>query len=68
MSELTGAQRLAYGMGYVINSYPLGSKRRPEDVKFDLVCKLNDYLESTIKGFDSDTFMKNAGYSNRKPS
>mgnify|MGYP001565044657 CR=1 FL=1 len=66
--KLTGAQRLSIELGHVLGRYRLGTARRPEDIKWDLACKLHDYLDSTVVGFDSDEFMKACGYSNRKPS
>lgn len=64
----TGAQRLSLGIGHVLGKYRLGTARRPEDIKWDLSCKLHDYLDSTVVGFDSDAFMQACGYSNRKSS
>lgn len=61
----TGAQRLSIGIGHVIGKYRLGTARRPEDIKWDVSCKLNDYLASTVVGFDSDAFMEACGYKNR---
>lgn len=67
-TKLTGAQRLSIEIGHVLGRYRLGTARRPEDIKWDLACKLHDYLESTVVAFDSDGFMQACGYSNRKPS
>lgn len=61
----TGAQRLSLGIGHVLGKYRLGAARRPEDIKWDLSCKLNDYLASTVVGFDSDAFMEACGYTKR---
>lgn len=74
MNELTGekkktpAQRLTLEIGHVLGAYRLGIARRPEDVKWDLVCRINDCLAMCVNNFDSDAFMKACGYSNRKPS
>lgn len=65
MKRPTGAQRLTIEIGHVLGKYRLGTARRPEDIKWDLVCRLDDYFRSTVVGFDSDAFMKAAGYSKR---
>lgn len=66
--KLTPAQRLSLEIGWALGSYRLGTARRPEDVKFDLVCRINDCLGMRINDFDSDAFMKACGYSNRVPT
>lgn len=63
--RLTPAQRLSLEIGHAFGSYPLGSARKPEDVKWDLVCRINDCLAMCINNFDSDAFMRACGYSNR---
>ena len=63
--ELTGAQRLSYGVGHILARNSLGQYRKPEHLQFSILCKLSDYFSQVVVGFDEDKFFIEAGYPKR---
>ena len=59
----SGAQRLVSELGLIMGRNSASYYKTVDAFNFALACKFDDYFKRVVKGYDSDAFMRNAGYS-----